>query len=247
MKKIFTLLLSAIATLTAFADSRPGGEINITRLDRKKYTVEVDGRQFSAINQTVTVSDITPGYHTVKIYAIKKGNPFFGVLGGLSRKDLIYNNSLSVKPWRQLNITINRSVVSVEEKRIRRNRDGGYNGDDRWNDRDGDYGDYDRNDHDVRVYRPINESSFFNLTTSLRRENFENNRLALAQQSVSQNYFTVDQVRQLMQLFAFENNKLELAKFSFDQTVDKNNYTLLCDELSFNRSKQELKEYIHGR
>jgi len=229
--------------MTAFADSR-FGEINITKLDNRKYMVQIDGRQFNAVDQTITVSNMDPGYHDIKIYAVKKGNPFFGVLSW-PRKDLIYDNSILVKPWRQVNITIKRSNVSVDERRIGRGRrDDGYNGDERWNDRNDDYGDYDR---DIRIYRPINESDFFNLKQVLRRENFENNRLALARQNIGASYFTVEQVRQLMQLFAFEDNKLEIATFAYGQTVDKNNYFRLCEELSYSRSKDQLTQFIQSR
>ena len=40
-----------------------------------------------------------------------------------------------------------------------------------------------------------------------------------------------------MKLFAMESNKLELAKRAYQNTVDKDHYFIVSDELCFNSSK----------
>ncbi|MBL0135749.1 MAG: DUF4476 domain-containing protein [Chitinophagaceae bacterium] len=73
---------------------------------------------------------------------------------------------------------------------------------------------------------------------ALRRENFENSRLAIAKQSGERNAFSAQQVKEIVRLFDFEKNKLELAKAAYANTIDKKNYFVIYDAFSFSRSKE---------
>ncbi len=57
-------------------------------------------------------------------------------------------------------------------------------------------------------------------------------------------YFTSAQAKQLIQLIAFENNKLQLAKLSYRSITDRNNFTQLYDLFSNQSSKDELENYV---
>ena len=52
------------------------------------------------------------------------------------------------------------------------------------------------------------------------------------------------QVKELMSLFTFENNKLELAKYAYRKTVDQKSYFQVMDALTFSSSKDELARFI---
>jgi hypothetical protein len=56
-------------------------------------------------------------------------------------------------------------------------------------------------------------------------------------------YFTTAQTRQLIQLVSDENNRLELAKASYDNIVDQANFSQLYDIFS-SRSRSELEVYV---
>jgi hypothetical protein len=138
-----------------------------------------------------------------------------------------------------------------------RDRDNTYDNDD---DRDGrDYGNDDRDDQDNREYdddhnnddtrfdndsRAMTNNDFAMAKESLRREWFENSRLTAAKQIIDRNYFTSQQVKELVLLFTFENNRLDIAKYAYAKTVDKANYFMLNDAFTFNNNKEALKEYI---
>ncbi|HEU5167323.1 MAG TPA: DUF4476 domain-containing protein [Chitinophagaceae bacterium] len=124
---------------------------------------------------------------------------------------------------------------------------------------DKDYGNNDRDTRDNRDYsddrnnddprydnnysRAMSIPDFAQAKESLRREWFENTRLASAKQIIDQNYFTSQQVKELMLLFTFENNRLDIAKYAYGKTVDKGNYVVVNDAFTFN-SKEKLNEYI---
>jgi len=139
-----------------------------------------------------------------------------------------------------------------------RDRDNTYdNGDDR---DDSDYGNDDRDNRDNRDYdndrknddprydnnysQAMTNNDFAQAKESLRREWFENTRLETAKQIIDRNYFTSQQVKEMVLLFTFENNRLDIAKYAFGKTVDKGNYFVLNDAFTFNNNKEALKEYI---
>lgn len=58
------------------------------------------------------------------------------------------------------------------------------------------------------------------------------------------NYFTVAQARQLIQLVSDENNRLQLAKSSYDNIVDPENFTRLDDLFTSQSKRTELSDYV---
>jgi hypothetical protein len=116
------------------------------------------------------------------------------------------------------------------------------------NDRDGDWNDRNRNDRDYdnNYGRAMSDIDFSRVMESIQKEWFEGNKQKSASQVISTNFFTASQVRQLLQLFSFENTKLELAKQAYSKTVDRNNYHIVNDVFSFSSSKEELSRYTRN-
>ncbi len=80
----------------------------------------------------------------------------------------------------------------------------------------------------------------------ITKESFDSSKLTLAKQVVSANPMTASQILGICQLFSFESNKLEFAKFAYGYCVDRNKYYLLNDAFSYESSKRELDEFIRG-
>lgn len=63
------------------------------------------------------------------------------------------------------------------------------------------------------------------------------------------NYFTTAQAKEIIELVSWESNRVELAKLSFDNIVDPQNFRQIYDLFSSESSKDELDSYIrtvHG-
>ena len=90
----------------------------------------------------------------------------------------------------------------------------------------------------------MTNNDFAQAKESLRREWFENTRLETAKQIIDRSYFTSQQIKEMVLLFTFENNRLDIAKYAYGKTVDKGNYFMLNDAFTFNNNKEALKEYI---
>ena len=276
MKTIFTLLLSTIFSLASMAFD--GTRLTVTSISNNKMFVEVDGRRYNLDGNTVSIVNIRPGMHNVRVLRELKRRGGWNFGNGNRREETIYNIKVTFRDGYHFDILVNRfGKVMIDERRIDRNDDW-YNDDDYY-DRDNrdndhnrdlenthgnrenrDYNDNDRNNRDNRDYdvdrnnddpryndnysRAMNTIDFTQAKESLRREWFENTRLTAAKQIIDRNYFTSQQVKEMLLLFTFENNRLDIAKYAYGKTVDKGNYFIVNDAFTFNGNKEALKDYI---
>jgi hypothetical protein len=93
-------------------------------------------------------------------------------------------------------------------------------------------------------YRVMSSSDFMEFKKFISDRTFESTKLDMAKSVIDVNYFTTEQVRDILSWFTFESNKLELAKYTFKNTVDRNNYYRLYNEFVFESSVVELDNYV---
>lgn len=82
---------------------------------------------------------------------------------------------------------------------------------------------------------------------SVEKQSFSDTRMRTANQFTRANCLSVKQIREVMDLFSFEKDKLTYAKFAYDFCVDKNNYFQLGDAFSFSSSVNELNDFIDSK
>lgn len=240
MKTIFTLFASLFMSIAVFAAARPTSVLTIKSVDNADIRVVLDGKRFQPNDNSIMFGSMEPGRHDIKIYRQRK-NAWFNIHG--RGYELVYNTTIDLKRRTHLFITVERNgYISKMENRIRNDRDWNDDRDrDYDNDNDGQWGDYDQHDG---YARPMGDREFKNVLLSIDKEWLEGNKFKSASQVVKTNNFTTAQVEQILLLFSFESNKLELAKQAYMNTVDKRNYENLFDVFSFNSSKRELEKYI---
>lgn len=256
MKTFFTLLTSLFMSIGVFAAAKPQSILTIKSADNSDIRVVLDGKRFEPNDNSVMFRGIDDGYHTIKVFKQKR-NGFFSLTG--KRYELVYNTSINLKKRTHLFITIERNGrISMQENKIKRDwdkQDRDWDSYDRnWDndrndrddrgydfDRDGQWGDYDNHEG---YASGMNDREFRNVIQAIKKEWLESNKLKSASQVVKTNSLTTAQVEQILLMFSFENNKLELAKQAYANTVDKRNYSRLFDVFSFSSSKVELERYI---
>ena len=269
MKTIFTLLLSTIFSLASMAYD--GTRLTVTNVGNNKMFVEVDGRRYNLAGNTVSISSIRPGTHTVRVVRELKRRGGWNIGNGNKREETIYNIKVAFREGYHFDILVNRfGKVLIDERRIGFNEDlydeelyddrnedrdwnnGRNNGNNR-NDRvyeDDDPDDRDnREDNEDRRYddndgRQMNSADFTKAKETLRREWFENTRLETARQIIDQHYFNSQQVKEIVLLFTFENNRLDIARYAYGKTVDKGNYFIMNDTFTLHGNKEKLSEFI---
>jgi hypothetical protein len=86
--------------------------------------------------------------------------------------------------------------------------------------------------------------AFENLQHVIRSQSFDSSKLKIAKQAIAANNISSQQVLQLMNLFTFESYKLDLAKFAYPFTTDRQNYFMLYDGFTFQSSINQLARHI---
>ena len=277
MKKIFTLVASFILALSLFAAApKPKTMLTIQSYDQTDIRVVIDGRRFEPKTSFLRIRDLKPGYHQVKVYRERRSG-LFTIFG--NKYDMVYNNSMYVRPQSNITITIDRNGRA----QMSENRMNGRNSD--WEDRNrgwsndndydfdrgrnyGDYGDRDRdwNDRDSRwdgrnrnggsnnggyennggYGRQMSDYDFSRALNSISMQRGDFQKMESARRLINTSFFSSTQVRQMLQLFSFDNDKLDLAKLAYSKTVDKQNFSVVSDVFSSYSSRDELARYIRS-
>lgn len=246
MKTIFTLLLSTLISLTTFAEHNT--RLTITSVGTDKLYAEVDGRRYVLDGTTLSLRGIEPGYHQIIVYRDRKksNNRWWDFGKGANRRsEIFFDKRVYLKENYHFDVLVNRfGKVFIDEQRTEgKGVAYGYDEDERKPGRDQST---DRRDHrfDNQPERIMKENEFNDALAILRREWFENTRMSKARLMIDQNYFTSRQVKDICLLFTFENNRLELARYAYGKTVDRENYDLVNEVFSNNSNKKELAQYI---
>jgi len=238
MKTISTLSTAFFLCSSVFAaDFKPTGTLTVKSAERLPIVVIVDDKRFDFGSNSVMIQGLDACEHEVTVYQQKINSVyFFG-----KKYDLLFKSSVRLKPRTSLLIAIDdRGLITMNESRIKRRRFG-----DTW--RDSKYYD-DNNNLSNSVYSgAISDHEFSRVLWAISKERRESNKMRSAEQIIATNYFTVEQVKELLYLFSSEDNRLELAKLAYDKTVDQSNYYALNDMFSFSNSKDELARCMHSR
>lgn len=94
---------------------------------------------------------------------------------------------------------------------------------------------------------PMDPASFNDAKTAIQSANFDDGKFSTAKTILATNYLTVDQVIQVCNLFAFDDRKLDFAKFAYSHTVDPNNYYRVAAVFAFDTNKEALNNYIRSQ
>lgn len=257
MKKIFTLFFTSLFSLALFAHE--GTRLSISTVGKSQsISVEVDGKKYNMQQNAVTISNLRDGRHNIRIYRENsKKNNSYGY-GSAKRPEVIYSSTVNLKAGYHLDLLINRfGKVFTDERAISDNINGYDDYDDEYDNRtndgrnNGDYNGNGRNNNDYEDGRwnnsngnVMNSREFEQTKAEIRKEWQESSRMLSVKTIIDKNNFTSTQVKEMVQLFTFENNRLDVAKYAYRKTVDKNNYYQVSDLFTFGSSKDELARFI---
>ena len=94
---------------------------------------------------------------------------------------------------------------------------------------------------------PMDAAAFQNAKASISSKSFSSSRMTLAKQVTGANCLLVSQVREIMDLFTFETDKLEYVKFAYAYTYDLGNFYRVNDGFTFESSISDLNKFLEGK
>ena len=94
----------------------------------------------------------------------------------------------------------------------------------------------------IACNRTLNNLPIF--LEELKDQSFEDDRLESVKLALNKTCLTTEQAGKIIELFTFDDNKLDVAKFLSDRLIDRENATSLAKFMSFDSSKMEYRKYV---
>jgi hypothetical protein len=94
------------------------------------------------------------------------------------------------------------------------------------------------------TYSCMTPEDFGNRLSAIKKESFDKDKLVRCKDVFADEYFSSQQVSDVMKTFSFEDHKVSFAKWAYKNTIDKKNFYKVNDNLSFSSSKNELSKFI---
>ena len=91
---------------------------------------------------------------------------------------------------------------------------------------------------------PMAAADFDRAKESISNKSFSDEQMAVFKQVIKSNCLSVSQVTEVMGLFTYEEEKLDVAKLSYPKTVDKGNYYQVNDALTYSDSIEALEAFL---
>lgn len=90
----------------------------------------------------------------------------------------------------------------------------------------------------------MDPATFQQLKQSIQNQWFSSGQKEVFMQALAHNYFTSQQILELVDVFTFSSDQLEVAKAAYPKTVDPQNYFMVSNALEFSNDVSELANYI---
>jgi hypothetical protein len=170
----------------------------------------------------ITINTLEPGNHTLAVYRSNNNRYNSGVTGAATAGAAVYTKTFVLRNGYDMNIAIRANgQVSFTEK---------------------------RNSRPITVAAPaaMSASSFNTLLTSVKSKWSQSSRLSTIRTAISTktNYFTTDQVGELLTLITSEASRFELVKLAFPKTTDQAAYSSLTELFTTQSYKDNLEAFI---
>jgi Domain of unknown function (DUF4476) len=93
----------------------------------------------------------------------------------------------------------------------------------------------------------VDDNTLQSIIQTMKNATFEEKMIDVGKTALKDRALKTNQVHQMLELFSFEANKLEFAKFCYDKTIDKNNYYTLYNDFAFSNYSSQLDKYINSK
>ena len=94
----------------------------------------------------------------------------------------------------------------------------------------------------------VTQTDLDDMIQSVRKQSFSSSKVTLAKQVLkSGECFKVSQVLSIVKLMDYDSDRLDIAKYAWDYTIDKKNYYLLNQAFSFESSGTELSKFVESK
>jgi hypothetical protein len=210
-----------LLALFSLATTVMGSDLTVRLRDHSAFLIQVDNSYFNKPETRFTLSNISEGYHYLQVYKVFQ----YGATK-LIFKGHIYipgNSMVKAVVERDRRIKVTTETMIPGPSCV------------------------DNTPAPVNVPVAISRAELNDIISSADKISFSSTKLATVKNALNGKYVMSSQVAELVKLFVFESDKIDLAKYCYDITLDKSRYYVVNDSFSFSSSIDELNEFIKNR
>ncbi|HEY0679918.1 MAG TPA: DUF4476 domain-containing protein [Chitinophagaceae bacterium] len=232
MKQLTFILLGVFLYAAVSAQTvtiRFEGTGNATGSNTPNYTVDLDGNRYysstagnvgnAGIKQLV-IEDLALGTHKLAVYRNSDNS------NTIDNSTLLYSKNFELRAGYDMIIAVRRNgSVTFTEKKLKSNADvSGSN-------------------------NPMTETEFNKLLQSVKVKWSQSSRYTAIKSALQNksNYFTTDQVGQLLLIITSEARRLELAKLSYPKVTDPQNFMDVADLFNSQANKDNIVAFVESK
>lgn len=265
MKRFFTLLISIFALNSTFAAAEFFVKIN----NNGNYTVSLNNQTMSSSSNIFRFFDLYNGQYNLKVYSngiagrllfsqtilIEDGYRTVAELDRYNGIRIIDKLPFTKKAW-YIDVLQPAQFPPVcnlpQPPKPGCNNGGNYNNGG-WNNGNynqpynGNPNNYPNGNTGYGYGNLMNDGDLQSLVHAMKNATFEDRMIGIAKTALKNRVLKTNQVHELLQQFTFEPNKLDIAKYCFDKTIDQNNYYTLYNDFTFNNYSAQLEKYINSK
>ncbi|GAA4470527.1 hypothetical protein GCM10023093_31960 [Nemorincola caseinilytica] len=263
MRQLFILLFLLVTVTTA---TQAQTLLRVHLADNSRINISVNGRYFNKRGTTVTVGDLPPGRHYLKIFGVSYDR------WGRVYDRLVFQGWVNTKPGMITNFLYDphNRTMSAMTNPIDDSRGPAY----AQNPTNGSYNDgpaYERptpdadapvtGSDDTRatplqpgtpVASPVasgtlTEEASDKLKARVDAKTTDTEKLKYIKEALRKETLTTFQVSYMMDWFLFESTKVEFARWAYNITSDKEYYADLAAKFNYSSSKEELQQFLDSR
>lgn len=250
LKKVMVLAILTLTAYFSYAQFKPAMEASVLNLRMSNdmpFRVMIDGISINTTDSRATISNIPAGRHFMQVYSIDNS-------WGFECLDNAYRGYIDINPRTESFVTVLAGMNKIKFDRVVAlnglpiNRPGVFNWTAQNQPGPGQCGTPVVHTPVAPVVAPaplpMHQNDFTQLKSTIANAGFESTRMSILKQALPYNFFTTQQVAEMMNQFWFESSKLEVAKLMYPKTLDQYNYYVINNQFSFSSSVNALGNFI---
>lgn len=254
MKRIlFTAVfsLSVIPDLWAQSDH---SALKVVLNDGSPLVVTLDDRRYNKHGVSLTIGDLPPGKHYVKVYAY---TPYKGKPGG--NAELVFSGKIKIKPGTFAYAVVDpgNGTLSLTENPLSDQNSPPPQASPR------SFNEGDRSQVTSSVSQPSSSAAdntrapvppydltamdFANVKKVAGEKETDSEKLKAMQAALGEHTYSTDQVKEMLGWFSFDDTRVTFAKWCYPHVVDKANYGELSSIFSFENTRNDFDKFMSSQ
>ena len=261
MKKVF---LTITIILVVFSIRAQASELNIQSANQTFFDVILNGQLLAERVSTVSITELQPGNHHLQL--LRSIHPWNYLSGN---QQALFNGYIQVAPNQSIDALVFQNQLYIQQTTaLQQTPNYGQQVNNLF---DNYHYSYPGQSNQVGNYMPgmnthwnvpppscsgctqipvpvgpqaMDPATFQQLKQSIQSQWFSSSQQQVFMQALAHNYFTSQQVLELVDLFTFSSDQLQVAKSAYSKTIDPQNYFIVSNALAFSYDVSELANYI---